>query len=306
MKEALVSILIPVYNRQDIIIDSLKSASNQTYKNIEIIVVDNCSTDDTLKICNEYAKVDERVKVYKNDENIGPVKNWIKCVENSNGEYVKILWSDDWMDNDYIEECLKLMIENVAFVFTPAIIHYIGEDRNVISYNISKQNEIIDKDIFIKNSIIHNKKYPLPVSPGCALFRKNDLNSKIIVEIENEEGLIFNRYGAGNDLLMFLLTAMNSKYTKVAYCNETIAHFRAHKDSFSISNDLEKYYDYSKAYFINKVNYNIRDEFKSLLFLKRIKYKNYDILYKYAKGNIKIEYLYCSIKNKLKEIIRGS
>ena len=65
-----VSILIPVYNRAKIISETLNSAVNQTYKNIEVIVVDNKSTDNTFEIVKEFAKSHSNVKVYQNEENI--------------------------------------------------------------------------------------------------------------------------------------------------------------------------------------------------------------------------------------------
>ena len=72
----LVSILIPVYNRERIVVRALESAINQTYKHIEIICVDNCSTDNTYSVLLEYANRDHRIKVYRQSENLGPVRNW--------------------------------------------------------------------------------------------------------------------------------------------------------------------------------------------------------------------------------------
>ena len=75
----LVSIVIPVYNRELYIEDAIRSAISQTYQNIEIIIVDNCSTDSTWDILNEWEKKDNRIKIFQNDSNIGPVLNWNEC-----------------------------------------------------------------------------------------------------------------------------------------------------------------------------------------------------------------------------------
>ena len=66
-----VSILIPVYNREDLIGQTLNSAIDQTYHNIEIIVVDNASTDNTWKVIQRYEKQDGRIKAFRNNTNIG-------------------------------------------------------------------------------------------------------------------------------------------------------------------------------------------------------------------------------------------
>ncbi|MFK2298794.1 glycosyltransferase family 2 protein [Bacteroides fragilis] len=104
MNNPLVSIVIPTYNREQYIEDAIKSAINQTYRNIEIIIVDNCSTDSTWDILNRWAERDERIKVFRNKMNIGPVLNWNECFEHTSGDFIKILWSDDWMAIDFIEK----------------------------------------------------------------------------------------------------------------------------------------------------------------------------------------------------------
>ena len=88
----LVSILIPVYNRETLIEDTVQSALNQTYPNIEIIVVDNKSTDRTWDILEKLANRDSRIKIFQNKTNIGPVRNWKRCIDNASGKYGKILW----------------------------------------------------------------------------------------------------------------------------------------------------------------------------------------------------------------------
>ena len=94
MTKPLVSILIPVYNRERLVKKAIESAINQAYKNIEIIAVDNKSTDKTYEVLTEYSKKYSNIKVYQNKENIGPVRNWKKCLEYSSGEFIKILFSE--------------------------------------------------------------------------------------------------------------------------------------------------------------------------------------------------------------------
>ena len=119
-EDPLVSILVPTYNRVKFIEETIESALKQTYWNIEVVVVDNASTDGTWeKICS-LASENERIKATRNDNNIGPVRNWIRCVELASGIYGKILWSDDLMDERFIEKTLALFDGSVGFVFTGA------------------------------------------------------------------------------------------------------------------------------------------------------------------------------------------
>ena len=125
MNRPLVSIVIPVYNRADMVKEAIDSALAQTYENIEIIVVDNCSTDDTWCVITSYDT--PLLKVYKNDKNIGPVLNWKKGIELSKGKYIKLLFSDDKISDNYIEESLKLFTHDTAFVLSPHVTQ-VGEE----------------------------------------------------------------------------------------------------------------------------------------------------------------------------------
>ena len=77
MYAPLVSVLIPVYNREILVRKTIESAVNQTYDNIEIIVIDNQSTDGTFEVIQEYAERYDNVWCFQNDVNMGPVLNWV-------------------------------------------------------------------------------------------------------------------------------------------------------------------------------------------------------------------------------------
>ena len=74
MQNKLVSVIIPIYNVEKYVKEAIQSIQNQTYKNIEIIVIDDGSKDDTYKIVEELAKGDNRIKLYRNDTNLQIVK----------------------------------------------------------------------------------------------------------------------------------------------------------------------------------------------------------------------------------------
>lgn len=102
----LVSIGIPTYNRANSYLRySLRSAVSQTYKNIEIIVSDNCSSDNTESVVKEFD--DPRIRYYRQEENIGPVKNRNFCLEQSQGQYFLLLFDDDVIDDDFIATCME-------------------------------------------------------------------------------------------------------------------------------------------------------------------------------------------------------
>lgn len=295
-----VSILIPVYNREKIINETIESALSQTYKNIEIIIVDNCSTDKTYEICKQYEKNNNKVKVYRNEENIGPVRNWLECLKHSTGHYIKFLWSDDWMDNDFIEKTVPyLEDEDVAFAYSPAYIVY--EDYKELAYALFDEDKLYESKQFEYMAIL---KGDVPVSPGCALFRRKDVIDNLMVEIPNDDKLIFNKFGAGNDLLLFLLPLL--KYKKVAYINSTKSYFRAHKGSFSCSNNLTLYYDWARLYYLNHIDdLNVIKKFKTNIWIKSLKNKEYKNINNNINCNLDFIFLIeKSMKKLLKKFIK--
>jgi glycosyltransferase involved in cell wall biosynthesis len=262
----LVSILIPVYNREHLVGESINSAINQTYKNIEIIIVDNQSTDGTWEVLQNYAKKDERIRIFRNTENIGPVRNWEKCIAHAKGKYSKILFSDDLISENYIEEGLMLFKADVGFVISNLKIFNNTDTQPVLDRKYTR-DEFSTKEYIEDILLIERKR--LPVSPGCALFRTSDLKDALLIDLDNELGLDFPKFGAGNDLLIFLLICRN--YTRIKIAENVSSYFRAHDGSFTISNNLEIYYEFARYYFIKRNSIELMTKYKSKIFIKSLR-----------------------------------
>jgi glycosyltransferase involved in cell wall biosynthesis len=106
MKEPLVSICIPTYNGELYLKECLDSVVSQSYDNIEIIIIDDKSSDGTVGIINSYL-VDGRICLYRNEINLGLVGNWNRCIELANGEWIKFVFQDDLILPDCIEKMLN-------------------------------------------------------------------------------------------------------------------------------------------------------------------------------------------------------
>ncbi|WP_180381671.1 glycosyltransferase family 2 protein [Campylobacter devanensis] len=98
MNDVKVSIIIPVYNVEKYLRECLDSCINQTLQDIEIIIVDDCGSDKSMDIAQEYAKNDNRIKIIKNKQNQGPFTSRNNAVLAANGEYLVFLDSDDFLD----------------------------------------------------------------------------------------------------------------------------------------------------------------------------------------------------------------
>lgn len=261
-----VSILVPVYNREKIVLETLSSAVNQTYHNIEVIVVDNNSTDNTYEVITEFSRAYPNVKAYQNEENIGPVKNWRRCLDYANGEYVKILWSDDLIDKSFVEKTLPYIVDHddIGFVCTGVQIFSSDTKEKISTTHFSEVGGIYNTKEFIERVLLGGGE--VSVSATSALFRKQDLDKNILINVPNKIGSDFSMHAIGPDALMFLLTAKD--YPRFAFVNDILAFYRSHSGSISLStnrNKLIMLHLLARAYFVeNYVNDDLmRREFNA-------------------------------------------
>lgn len=112
MNESLVSVVMPAYNCEKFINQSIESVLAQTYTNWELIVVDDCSSDNTVGIVESYAEVDSRIKLFSLSRNGGPAAARNKAIEVSTGDYIAFLDSDDLWMPDKLEKQISFMEEN--------------------------------------------------------------------------------------------------------------------------------------------------------------------------------------------------
>lgn len=111
--ENLVSIIVPVYNTENYLKDCLNSLLSQTHQNIEILLVNDGSTDGSFQLCREYANKDKRIRLF-NKENTGVSDSRNFALERAEGEYVCFVDSDDTVDTDFVAFLLKRMKDNMA------------------------------------------------------------------------------------------------------------------------------------------------------------------------------------------------
>ena len=147
MNNELVSIIVPIYNGERYLNRCVDSICNQTYKNLEILLVNDGSKDNSLKICKEYETKDSRIVVI-NKENSGVSDSRNMGIDNSNGHYIMFVDCDDYMEPNMVEEMLYSLVENkVDVVRCKAIIQ--NKDDFVQNEELhGLENNIIKKEHF--------------------------------------------------------------------------------------------------------------------------------------------------------------
>ena len=107
---SIISVCVPTFNSSTYLKECLDSILHQTFADFELLIVDNCSTDDTVRISQDYADNDPRIRIVQNDRNIGAVGNFNRCVELAGGEWIKFVFSDDLI----APRCLEKMVAEIG------------------------------------------------------------------------------------------------------------------------------------------------------------------------------------------------
>lgn len=217
--DELVSVIMPSYNTAAYIADSIKSVISQTYQNWELIIVDDCSTDNTDDIVSYFS--DNRIKYMKNKKNMGAAATRNRALREAKGEWIAFLDSDDLWLPTKLEKQINFM-KNNGYVFS-----YHNYEK--IDENSENLNVIVTGPKLINRKEMYNYGYP-----GCLTFI---YNVKIIglLQIKN--------ISKNNDYAMLL------KLCKKANCyllDENLAKYRIRKKSIShdkLWKKLKSHYD---------------------------------------------------------------
>lgn len=165
-----ISICIPTYNRADLLKRALISVSKQTVKPYEVVVVDNCSEDDTEAVVKKF----KDVIYYRNERNLGFVGNWNRCIELAKGEFITILHSDDLISPEWCQSWMPILRRyqdtDVGAFFCDMFTVDINENAKIFYKTLPKER-LLGVGENIKVLWRHNL-YGTPVS-GALIVRKS-------------------------------------------------------------------------------------------------------------------------------------
>lgn len=263
---AKVSIIVPIYKVEKFLSQCIESCINQTYSDIEILLINDGSPDKSGEICKEYAKKDERI-IYIYQENAGVSAARNNGIKNSSGEWLVFVDGDDWIEPDLVEILLNNVESNDCDGGICAYLENTEKNETVTEY--------FHKDIIFSNDeerkILIKKTFSSLGVPWAKVYSKKTIlknNLEYKVGLKRMQDSIFNFYFFENA-------------SKVAYINKPLYHYRQFNDSacFKYTPDFEitaKKIINETEEFLGK--YNIRQNFlpeinnrKIKLFIETIK-----------------------------------
>ena len=201
----MISVIVPVYNVEKYLEECLDSIQNQTYSDIEVILVNDGSLDNSKDICEKYCKEDNRFKLI-NQANQGQSVARNHGVAASTGEFIAFVDSDDIIRQDYLEVLIRYMSEEVDIVESQFAVH----KKEFFNENYKEINVIFEGDS--EEAVKAVPKHVLSVNPVTKLYRRS-----VVEAVPYLEGLIFEDIYSGVGMLKYIRRIIKSNYTGYYY-----------------------------------------------------------------------------------------
>lgn len=242
-RNPLITTIIPVYNCELYVKESILSILEQTYTNFELFVVDDGSTDNTLLIVNDIAKKDGRIRIIKNSENKGQSACMNMAIKQANGNYIARMDADDFSTNDRLYLQVKYLEENQdVFLCGTGVMLC---DENLLP--ITKWDTVYSSsEINAQLNLLEGK---IPIKHSSIMYRKNS------------QVLYRDKITYAQDLDLFL--RLNSYNFKMTNIKEVCLYYRQHPNSISQLNHkerlqfirlVEKFHDERSQYGLDSYN----------------------------------------------------
>jgi glycosyltransferase involved in cell wall biosynthesis len=209
----LISVCIPVFNGEQYIVSCIDSVLSQTFENFELLIVDNCSTDQTAEILSTYQ--DPRIRIFRNDQNIGSIGNFNKCIELAQGEYFVLLPHDDIIMPNMLDTFSNVLASDSLIGLVYSSYYIIDEKGDKIQRRVfAPKDRVMSSEDALREFISQGN----PIQ--CAMVRR-----KAFVKL----GAFDSSFFALTDIDMWCRIALDGN--KVAYCYEPQNCFRVRPDS---------------------------------------------------------------------------
>jgi glycosyltransferase involved in cell wall biosynthesis len=233
----MISVIIPNYNHALYLKKRIESVLNQTYQNFELIILDDCSTDHSRKITEEYCNHEKVKLIIYNKKNSGsPFQQWKKGIELSNGEYIWIAESDDWAEKKFLDRLMAIIKTDQTIGVAYCQSYDVNESGEILASRINWTNDF-PENIWKKDFIMEGKEFLK------FLYRKNVIPNVSACLLKKEcliEALSkIPRLSMAGDWFTWLLI-LNQPAVSIAFVSDHLNYFRITEQSTRNHTSREK------------------------------------------------------------------
>lgn len=272
----LVSVVVPNYNHARYLGERLDSVLNQTYTNLEVLLLDDCSTDSSRDILRAYAAKDKRIRLIFNEQNSGSVfKQWKKGVAEARGQYVWVAESDDYAAPNFLEKLLAVLESQptVALAYADSVIvDGAGRVTGYMSTWKSKRYHTVRWNDYFCNS--GQDELALCLAENCTinnasavLFRKDFLA---------RPGLIDDRLRFAGDWMVYIKLASEHA---IAYLPDRLNYYRDHAANTSKNSEKQGDLFFERICCLFIAHTVVKDAEQKQIIFSRIVYLYLDMIY---------------------------
>lgn len=254
----MITVIIPFFNAESCLKKAVNSVLTQSYEDWELILINDCSLDNSLNIANEFAKKSHKVQVISNNRNIGVDKSRFKGLASANGEFLMFVDADDWLSVNALKVLKnKIDLENADIVFggVVKVLDRYGLFRSKVnnSYQGLLSSCITQPELFDKYFLSYFGVNYLSVSVWGKLYRTSLIKKSdfLPTEMKMGEDLLFNMY-------------LHPYLKKISFIQDVVYYYRfggmtSTSNPYFLDNIKKQYY--LKKQFIEKFSYHKAEEF---------------------------------------------
>jgi glycosyltransferase involved in cell wall biosynthesis len=220
-----------VYNGEKFVAQAISSVLRQTYRDFELLVADDCSTDESLNIVETLAQQDNRIRFFRNATNLGLFANYNACVERSSGKYIKFLAQDDILHETSLQTTVPILEENATVAIVSTARGWIDDEGRDISEFVGTPAS----SLYVPSAKIVAGQEVLRQSLSSAVNFIGEPSTVIVRKSHCQRGFndLYHHLG---DLDLWLAILRNGDYFHV---DDTLSMVRSHDDSSSAANVRE-------------------------------------------------------------------
>lgn len=247
-KKPKISVIMPVYNTAHYLSQAIDSILNQTYQNFELIIVDDGSTDKSWEILPQYARINKKIKLFRNKKNYGISEAAKKAILNAHGDFIARVDSDDTIPFDRFEKQIQYLIKHPDVIVVGGQVELINKKGEFIAFKYFPK---IHKDI------VNMAFTAMPIQQGAMMVNKKKLPKNFV--------WYKNRLNTSEDLDFFMRVF---QYGKAANLKDVCLYYRQHGENLTqVENPKKIFY---QAYEVRQLaikKYNLHPKLTTLLLL---------------------------------------
>ncbi len=211
----MISVIMPAYNSKEYLREAVSSVLMQTVSDLELLIIDDASTDGTSEICNSLSKTDERIRVFHNEENLGVSRSRNLGVQNARGEWIAYLDSDDVWEKSKLELQLTLAEkEKAVFLFTGSA--FMDENGRMLDYYLpapkcTSYPEILKQNVISCSSVLIRKELMLQYP----MYDDNSIHEDFLTWAQILKNEKISAYGVDKPLLIYRISSSSKSGNKI-------------------------------------------------------------------------------------------